>query len=990
MNDYEPFEIKIKTSADLKAVEDSKRQAEELLKTFKDGSEPAQRLQRDIAAMEATLGSTTAQMIKQRDAVEALIEQYKRTGQDTSALDKLKNGLDSQIGPKSAFTKLKEQAAEVQQAYSQGGGGIKGFLSVIGDPKWGTLAVGAAGIGMAAGAASKALREFGALEQASVSLDTALASRNRFTQEYRKELQELAGEMEKTTNIADDQWLGAMARLTQFGAKPEQMKELIEGVKNLAGMMGTGVESAAMILSRAMNGSSYALSRYGIKVKEGATESEKLTEILEQLRQRGMGQLEDKVKTVDGAWGSFKVQVGNVWEGLGNMISRTHIVQGTLRQLGNALEFVSRIFPQVIEPIPGINERLNSMVKPAKSVEEAYRELTGLLNREELLANPQKLVDALTKKYALLKQSIDDVREAQQELLDVEEQEAYAKIDASDMTDKQKRDARSAVRRDFTARKAMVQFDSTAALLSDNQAQVKEIQQFTAEDLRKQEEVRKEVAVLSGKVDRRQLTPEQEQKNIQFEVDKLLGQSSLSNDSRNELYGKSFADDSQIKDRKFYNSWQSIRNELTPEQQKQFDALKARQEALNEGRFQPRRETEQDVSNRIFGEMREIESKTTFYGFGALQSPETRRDRLIEQATVGGDLVATTKEDEDNLKRIKKLNESQQNVAKYFAALDDAEKKQEEVNKNVAERIKRQQDLERERRKLVLQLQVEARKAGISLDQASNSVTEENKQDRKDAVQMRENARKQQDAIDQLDYDQQPELVKATRRRNKFERTINTMKERLGLATSDTEKQELRLAMDKEIMDFVKQEGDLRKKWNEDDIRAQQAGEERPAMPTSAIDLMPMTSSTRPRVLQAFQQQRQQLASQISALEQALTQGGLTPQVRKNYMGQLNQAAAQQRALSGEQSRFEHSVPRPAGSSGDPSTAADRGLNLPPIPEPKKTASAIDSLGGILQQLLTAYDEKNGAKVDALAAEFRTMLNTMREQQARDKNRPGG
>lgn len=137
-------------------------------------------------------------------------------------------------------------------------------------------------------AAVKSLQEFAAAQRNVAALDAVLAQNGQLTDEYRERLQELAGQLQRTTAIADDQWVAVLTKLTQFGANPGNIERYAAAVKNLAGIVGD-VDTAATLVSRALQGNFEMFSRYGISVGEAGSQTEKLDNLMRQLAQRGGG-----------------------------------------------------------------------------------------------------------------------------------------------------------------------------------------------------------------------------------------------------------------------------------------------------------------------------------------------------------------------------------------------------------------------------------------------------------------------------------------------------------------------------------------------------------------------------------------------------------------------------------------------------------------------------------------------------------------------------
>ena len=85
--DYEPMELRLNTSADLSALEATKQSYLNLQKTVEKGSEEFKNLAAKISSIDAALQGETASMIKQQEALEALIQTTRKMGGDTFELE---------------------------------------------------------------------------------------------------------------------------------------------------------------------------------------------------------------------------------------------------------------------------------------------------------------------------------------------------------------------------------------------------------------------------------------------------------------------------------------------------------------------------------------------------------------------------------------------------------------------------------------------------------------------------------------------------------------------------------------------------------------------------------------------------------------------------------------------------------------------------------------------------------------------------------------
>jgi len=229
-------------------------------------------------------------------------------------------------------------------------------------------------VAAAVGLAAKALADFAEKQVAVADLDQVLQNQGQLTDEYREKLQGLANTMEEATNIADDQWLGALTKLTQEGANAGNIDALTEATKNFSAITGGDAVSSAESLGRAMKGQFTAFTRMGIVIDKTATQTQKMDSLMQQLAQRGGGILENRTKTLSGEFATLKTATGNFTEGLGNLINRGDGANRILAGLSTALKFWGDLLPQTIAKTVEYGNALPPVSLSVAELEESTRQ----------------------------------------------------------------------------------------------------------------------------------------------------------------------------------------------------------------------------------------------------------------------------------------------------------------------------------------------------------------------------------------------------------------------------------------------------------------------------------------------------------------------------------------------------------------------------------------------------------------------------------------
>jgi len=298
------------------------------------------------------------------DALQREIGKLKALGDSSkeaeAKLAALQARMKNSTGPAGGgfFGGLKDAASSIP--------GVGSVLSALATP------VGAAVAGFSAliGVMAKAREEFAANQESVFKLDAALAQNQLLTDATREKYAALADELETKTAISGEKWLDVLTRLTQFGANPDQIEQYTEAVKNLAGIMGGDVESAAAAVSKAMQGNFTMFSRYGIVVSEAGTQTEKMATLMEDLAQRGGGQLEARAQSLNGHWAQMKLQLGNVLENIGRFINDG-------QETGGVVGGLARTFAWWAEVTGGTTKKLDGMANALTKTKESGEELAG-------------------------------------------------------------------------------------------------------------------------------------------------------------------------------------------------------------------------------------------------------------------------------------------------------------------------------------------------------------------------------------------------------------------------------------------------------------------------------------------------------------------------------------------------------------------------------------------------------------------------------------
>ena len=265
-----------------------------------------------------------------------------------------------------------------------------------------------AGVGLQAAALgfktlSASIAQFAQAEADVAKLDLALAQAGQLTDAYREKLQALAHELSESTAKSGTEWLGVLQRLTQFGAKPENISEYADAVKNLAGIMGGNIEEAAFIFSQAMQGNIEMLARWGIHADISKTKAQQLDEVMKQIALRGGGQLEARAQTLGGQFEKLEHATGRLLAVLGGGGAGT--LSGIATILTDAFEYWSRVLGG---PIAQLDSLTNTGSKAAGALHDAALAAKEFSDAQKKIDDAiQNSITAMKSQYTAIGQMID-------------------------------------------------------------------------------------------------------------------------------------------------------------------------------------------------------------------------------------------------------------------------------------------------------------------------------------------------------------------------------------------------------------------------------------------------------------------------------------------------------------------------------------------------------------------------------------------------------
>jgi len=274
---------------------------------------------------------------------ELLIKIFTRS--DTKGAERAEKSLD-RTSKKSRT--LKDRLDDMSRSGGAFGRVAGGAFRMLTSPL-GMVTAGFAALALAIRGAIKVLKTFAGQELSEVDLDAALAQMGQLTDSYRLKLHDLANQYQDLTTVGDQTWLAAEAQLTRFGMNAGNVDQVMESVKNLAGLLQTGslegrVQTATMLIQRALEGNTEMFTRYGITVQKTGDVMRDFNNLTQLLAEKGAGALEARAKTLSG-------QMKNLTNSMGDFVEAAGGALGRNRHLRQSIQFLTDGYKTMIKTV---------------------------------------------------------------------------------------------------------------------------------------------------------------------------------------------------------------------------------------------------------------------------------------------------------------------------------------------------------------------------------------------------------------------------------------------------------------------------------------------------------------------------------------------------------------------------------------------------------------------------------------------------------------
>lgn len=199
------------------------------------------------------------------------------------------------------------------------------------------------GISTLVGSVNEAVKASAEEVTALQSLNVALAQTGTYSARASKEFANFASEIETTTGIQTEAVYQTAAYIQQVNKlSNKDLKLATQATIDFASALNLDLGSATTLVSKAIEGNTKSLAKYGIEVQKGATEAQTLSNVLRALEGQ-QGAAEAKTKTFAGGFTLLQTNIGNFQKSIGFLIAENPAVIAALNGLSKGISVLSGI-----------------------------------------------------------------------------------------------------------------------------------------------------------------------------------------------------------------------------------------------------------------------------------------------------------------------------------------------------------------------------------------------------------------------------------------------------------------------------------------------------------------------------------------------------------------------------------------------------------------------------------------------------------------------
>jgi len=253
--------------------------------------------------------------------------------------------------------------------------------------------------------AKSSLNAYAEQEVAVAKLNTALRNQGIVSERVSRDMLAFASSLQKTTTFSDETIIQTQAMLVSFGLFGKQLETTTKTALDLSVGLGIDLRSATLILGKAFVGETQTLARYGIKIKDGLSDSQKFAAVLAQVNERFGGSAQAQANTYAGRIEVLSNRFNELKERIG--IELLPIANKWLEWLDKALAKTEQLSDSEGENLSGrkltiatLESQMSTLAATQASLERfGQTESSQFIKNSELL---KKMSSAREREIALL------------------------------------------------------------------------------------------------------------------------------------------------------------------------------------------------------------------------------------------------------------------------------------------------------------------------------------------------------------------------------------------------------------------------------------------------------------------------------------------------------------------------------------------------------------------------------------------------------------
>lgn len=196
-------------------------------------------------------------------------------------------------------------------------------------------------------------------ETATNKLQVAFKNQGVEVSSATKDAVDYAAALQKVTAFADEDIIASEALLAAFGSTGDQLKKATKAALDLSHGLGIDLHAATLLVAKASEGNTTALSRYGLKISSTIPEGEKFAAVLEKINEKFGGSAQAALDTVAGKVTNLRNRLVDIQEDIGHFL--LPVLDFWVKKMGDASDAVKKLTGSEEDGAKGRQLTINSL-----------------------------------------------------------------------------------------------------------------------------------------------------------------------------------------------------------------------------------------------------------------------------------------------------------------------------------------------------------------------------------------------------------------------------------------------------------------------------------------------------------------------------------------------------------------------------------------------------------------------------------------------------